>query len=375
MANFYALPALSTWGPTNGPSTMNGWSSTSGGAPKGTNTSPGAGDNVFFDANSGPSRGIGIVTNTDGDSSVPEIFQQRPLCLSFSTSGSAQMSFYGVGTGNYDVGTPALPVQLYGPICDLSGVAIFDPGFEIFGTGNCVITGTCQVKSLNFDRSSATYVYTLTTDLNITEGIVVSRGKFAPGAFNIKCKYLIVANSGSVAIDFGSGTWEMSGVDDYGRSFNIGAGVSPGNITTGTATLKFTNTGTSANVDFGGKTVPNVWSAIATTKTLYMSGGGTIGNFKINANTRVTFQASTQYNVASFTADGAGTPITLASNTPGNAWLLGKVGGGVTYVDNCIIRDSQALAAGAFVARTSVDQGNNTFWTFLPGNSKFFNFF
>lgn len=331
MGLMFALPSLTVWDTSNG----NGWSNSSGGANNGLN--PTQTDDVVFDANSGSGRTITLTTAT---------------CRDISTSSSAIMVFAG-------------DLNPYGTTIDLSKVSSLGTLQLQGANGKDLTTQNCTIATL---LGSANASLILHTDLVVTaQGSSIFISNFNANGFNFTTSGW--AQGSSSTLTMGSGTFALTGT---GAVWNPQSGCT---IAPGTSTIKLTNNSASSKTFSGSNTYNNFWNATSGGGAVNINGNNTFNDLKISAGATQLLPTSIATTVATLTADGTGLPINLQSNASGGAATLTKSGGGTVNVDYCNIKDITALPAATFRARNSVDQGNNTNWTFVPANSKFMTFF
>lgn len=335
----YARSTLTSWNASSG---AGDWSNTSGGA---SNASwPSSLDDVVFDSNSGSARTITVGT------SVP--------CKSINTTGSAGMTFV---SGDLNV---------YGSVTLINTISVVYIQLQT-PAPPATRTITCGGASIGTFYSSDSNLITLGSDLLITTDCIIA-GDFDANNFNVTTPSFTNV-TGSPTTTMGSGTWTLTGI---GSIWSV-----VGTLVPGTSTIKVTNNSASLKNFFSnGKTYNNFWNATLGGGDMVVreggsGGNGTYNNFKVSAGAIQKFGNGQTCTAASFSIDGTGAPITISSNSPGVASTLAKSGGGTVNVDYCNIKDIIASPAATFRARNSLDQGNNTNWTFVPANSKFMSFF
>lgn len=155
-------------------------------------------------------------------------------------------------------------------------------------------------------------------------------------------------------------------------------------VTPGTGTVRFTGGGSDIkvlNIYSVSQAPYNVVNDTTGSGGLYIynsdggSSGITLNQLKLGAGSTTSLLQGKVLRAASILADGTASPITIKTNVPGAAATLAKTGGGTVNVDRCTIKDITASPAATFRARSSVNAGNNTNWTFIPGNSNLLQFF
>jgi hypothetical protein len=337
---------------------------------------------VFFDANSGPARGILVTTVYTGD--APDIGFSAPYCGSLNTAGSNMMDYYEycIDLSNEPGHAPEQFI-VYGAVFNLSRANTFNSSVRFAPPpGGCVLTPppVASLKRVDLEAGNVTYTLSLAGNLSVSEDIVISNGKFSSGAFNVTCRSFCTGSTAAAAIDFGSGTYFITGVDIFTRAFYVNSSINPVNIIAGTATLKFLNSSGVDNATIqasgAGKTLPKIWlAANPGSGSFYFYTPGTYASLRLNSGNAAKFETPQLFSFGDITTDTGGIPSSIRSASNGVNFQLAKTGGGAVYVDNCQIKDSQALVANTFYARNSLNQGNNANWTFLPNKPHFFNFF
>jgi hypothetical protein len=333
MATYYALSTLSQWGNSH----SGGWALSPGGVD--TLLDPGQTDDVIFDSTSGSARTINF---PDGDMA----------CKTINMSGSNAITLNG-------------SLNVYGNISLISSTTVL----ILSSQGVCTLTANgATIGTLG----AAGGTMTLASDVSATNGIQLldNSANFNANNFNVTAS-TFTNGSPSVIITMGSGTWTLTGT---GTVWSPGAGT----IVAGTSTIKLTNNSSSLKTFSGtsgsANTYNNFWNATLGSGVCNITSNSTFNNIKISAGAIQSFAAGTTQTLTTLTADGTGSAITIKSDTSGSIATLAKSGGGTVNVEYCNIKDITASPASTFRARNSVDQGNNTNWTFVPANSRFLTF-
>lgn len=350
MALLYALPSLTNW------QTVGGWSTSSGGAPSGS--IPNDGSEIVFDANSGPARTITLPANGS-------------VCRSITTAGANNITLTGT-------------LNLYhtlNNVADFSGLSSAtrlwltlreNTAFSNFSLsiipGNIVFT--------NITNTVPTNTLTLLGDL-FCEGQLSPQGGGI--SVDVNGHNLTVSNLGSFSafnnIYLRGGTLVLTGSGTV-MSSNVNNLSSVG----GGGTIKLTNTSSDIKtigvaLNTGSTTQLNlVLETGSGSGAVNLTGANKLNNLFLRYGSSLVLPASTNTQVASMTADGTGGMINISSSTPGTAATLTKTGGGTVDVNYCNIKDITASPADTFTARNSKNLGNNTNWTFIPPNDRFFQF-
>lgn len=322
----YALPSLTNWDTSSG-----GWSNSSGGPSNGS--APTSSTPVVFDNNSG-------VARTIGNGSGGGVCQYLTI-----TSGAPLIAFSGGRT-------------IYGDV-SVSGAHAFSGGVTLAGTTQTLNFGAASVSALTV---SSGVTATLGAALIVSGAVSNGAGTASFNAANFD----VTAGSfqwNAGTITMGSGTWTVTTTD---------IDVSNVTLNANTSTLKLTGSGAQV-LTMTGKTLNNVWNA-NTGAGVQISGGGTLSNLRIEPGATQKFQSSTTTTIASLTADGTLSRITLAAGSAGSAATLAKSGGGALYLDNYSIKDITGSPGATWYARNSLNVSGNSGITFIPPNTRFFSF-
>ena len=187
-----------------------------------------------------------------------------------------------------------------------------------------------------------------TTDLN---GFTLTAGLGL--AFNTSNNRNITFNGGTLLLSStGATVWQA-----LGSNFTTTAG-------TGTGTISMTSA--SAKTFDGGNFTYNCTLNQGGAGTLTITGANTFNNItNTNATaSQITFPASTTTTVNNFTLSGlAGNLVSIRSSTSPTQFTLSKSSGAVS-VSYLNIQDSAATGGATWNASASIDNGNNTGWSF-----------
>lgn len=342
MATMYALPGLSFWADEF----PGGWSNTSGGP--NNSTWPTNTTDVIFDASSGSSRTI----------------QCAGTCKSLNTTGSSPMIFASsAGSGSISASGN---VNLTGTI---------SVGYMVVNPSSNPISLTSAGVPIARLETSAGGTITLLDDLNVTTLMGTCNTSFNANGKNVTAPTFMMSGAGQT-LTMGSGTWTLTGTGS-GPTLPVFSIPAADTVVCGTSTVKFTNTSAAPKYfDGGGKTYYNFLAAtgVAAGGEARIVGANIFNDIKINPGATLYLESGVTNTVASITADGTGSQITISSSSAGSPATLVKSGGGAIYVDYCSIKDIAASPGSTFFARNSINVSGNTNWTFIPGNSKFLQF-
>ena len=301
MADRYWVGGTGTWNSSN---TAN-WSATSGGA--GGASTPGSGDNVFFDANSG----TGTIT----------------LGTFVSINDFDCTGFIGTFAGSSSL-------TVYGTIFKLvSGMTYTMTGTVSFynstaGATVAVTSAGKTIQSILIGRSStpASTTFALQDNLTLTGFLFVDYGTFSTNNYNVTAAAISSSNTNVRSINLGSSTVTLTGTTPWSTStttnltFNAGTStINVTNVTTPTFTgnltfynVNFTGGGIGQVLLYGTNTFNNLSFTADTTGTRTIVLGT---NQTINGSLTTSGTTSTQR--VQFRSDVAGTQRTLSVATIG----------------------------------------------------------
>ena len=296
---FWTPGSAANWGDANV------WATTKGGDPTGIAT-PTSADNVYFTDDDVNNCTIGAAANC--------------LDLDFTgytgtLAGSSNLSFY--------------------------GSAVFDSAMTNSWTGALYFKGTTSETFTsdgvhfagNLQVNGAGGTLTLQDDFYSTSTIALVNGTLDTNGYTVTMIGVTVAAIfKSPVLTLGSSTIVITGSSVYVWSVvEIGGTLT---INAGTSTIKFTNAFEDTSFNMYGKTYNNIWLTGGGAGYFFVSGGGTINNFKVDTPPcEIYFQASKTVTISSWTGSGtAGNLVKIISNTTTNA-TLAKAGGGVISLD------------------------------------------
>ncbi len=326
----------------------------------GTGGSGGAGrvplpqDDVIFDANSFASAGQTV--------SVNGLFLGKNI------------DFTGV-TNNPTLNLLSQSSQ--GSIC---GSLTFDPnmtlstvvptaGFRFQGRSAFTITMAGLTFPVTTQIEAFGGSYTLQDDFHSARAFTLANGTFDANNFDVTCLTFSSGGTFTRTLTMGSGTWTITGT---GTAWNTGT---PTGFTfnNDTSTIKFTDssatTKTFSHSSSNGP-INILWFSGTGVGIFSPFSGGTFGEFRVDAGLHVRFTSGQTYNVTTWTVSGtAGNLITIDALTPGSAATISKSSGKVCsdYLD---LKDIHAGGGANWKAgANSVNNGNNTGWSFTPCNN------
>jgi hypothetical protein len=334
------------------------WSATSGGA--GGASTPGSGDNVFFDANS----------NTGTDPFTVSVNESARSCNNFdATAVDGVMTLAGNQTLNI-YGNLALPASNF--VFSRTGVLVFLGGAKTIN-----FNGNAYTTSIFF-TGSETGVATLLSDITTSSSITINQNGVQPlnlNGFKITATVLNISGAGVKTLTFGAGgkfdltssgtvvnytagTLAITDPDNAdillsaasgARTVNFGAGISMGTLTLGGSTGALTIQGS------------NTFKDLESTRS---------SAFTINI-TQGTTQA-----FKNFTLKGASGALATLQSTGAGAYTFSYIGTKLVDTDYLNISNSSATPAETwFAGENSVNSGGNTGWNFSPAYDNFLTFF
>lgn len=263
------------------------WAASSGGS--GGASVPIAGENVFFDANSGG----GTVTIT-------------------ASASCNNLDFTGY-TGTW------------------------------VGTNTVTIDGNLTVST----GMTASYTGVLNFDSRTTGKTITLNGKALPAPFVFNSPtggwtFEDAPTIGSVTLTSGSLNLNNLLVTLTGAG-TVWSAVPSNTLVTGTSTIKITDTSSSAKAfSGGGYAYNNLYITGVGTGTYTIAGNNTFNDFKIDTPPHtVNFTAFSIQALNTFTVSGtAGNLITLQSTVSGSPWVLSKITPGIVSCDYLSLKDS-----------------------------------
>lgn len=353
MANRYWVGGTSTWDGTAGTK----WATTSGGA--GGAGAPGAGDAVFFDANSG----TGTVTlgASVGCSSLDATGFTGTLALGANTLT--------VTSGNLKL-VSGMTFTANGGLVYLQSIAGGSPTCDFAGK---TFNGRVRVEgSLN---SSQTLLSSLTLSGGGTANTFEVRGSsggsytFNTGSFNITTGQFICGGGvGTSTVVLGSSTITAS-------SFSAATG---NTISAGTSTINLSaSTGSAVSFTGGGKIYNSVTMTVDSSATGNIFGSATFTNLTIQNSAGST---SNYFYLESGTTQTVTGTLTITGNNAGSRRLLLVNLSGLTQASlnptgtrSVTNVDFRGIAvSGTALSGTSVgDAGNNSGITFTPAVTRY----
>lgn len=358
MPTLYALPTLTNW---NAASTT-GWSSSSGGPSAGL--SPTADYDVVFDVNSGPARTI-TTTGT-------------PQCRSITSVGANNLTL----TGGVSVYHSLNATINFSGFSSSSTVALGLYPASGFSNFSANITGG-NVTFTSLSNQSSNSDLTFLSDFKCNGPFTGALSTLNSNGFNLTFSAFLITQAYNLALS--NSTITLTGSGSLWT-------VVPFQSTLTNTTFKITDTSSSTKIlkmveaDTGsGGGLINVNNKPNLTIETGLGSGAVIlqqpgswsyyfTNVFCKFGSTLSLPAGKVVTIDNLTADGTGGMITLNSSTSGTAATLAKSGGGTVGVNYCNIKDITASPAATFTARNSKNISNNTGWTFIPPNDRFFQF-
>ncbi|UHO37137.1 hypothetical protein H5J24_15415 [Chryseobacterium capnotolerans] len=369
-ANYYWVGGSGAW------SDINHWRTTSGGTTY-PSVVPGPGDNTFFDGGSGFIASSKTVT-LDVTGNVHNItFSGSSVAPTFTQSGLQTLNIYGSSVWQSGM-----------PVVNIANIYYRHTGEAKTITSNGVITGNSNIF-LEEENSIS-----LTDAFIASYAIWHQTGTFNTNGYSLTTKHYY-ANNGTKpqTLNLGSSNVYMT---DYASTFNTNSSYIT--LNAGTSHIHFTVFDKANNdnyfhglLTYGGQTFYNVTFENATS-----NGGGTLGGnhsgkvyfnkvefkgdgavygdnqFKelvFSAGRTYTFPAGNTQTITSLFS--ANTPqcggwSTISSGTSDTQANIVAAAGVTIDVRGAIMKDLNSSGGANFVANNSVNNGNNTGWTFPP---------
>lgn len=350
------------------------WSQTSGGV--GGYCVPGPGDNVFFDAGSGFSSTNKTVTVDNISYAHNVTFAGSPIPPLLTQNGVQTLNIYGSSVWQ----TGMSPINI-------SNIYYRKTGENKTITSNGVTTGVSSGTintNIYFEEENS---ISLLDDFSVGYSLIQNAGTFNTNNFNVTIKQsftldigtkLRTLNLGSSVITFLNPQALYSARSSY---VTINAGTShfifTSLVTSGT-TMGFQAFANQVynNITFekfgylSGANIGNVYY----NTVLFLGDGNIYGNNNFN---NLTLSAAKTYTFASGrtqtvnnlfsanTSQCSGWSTIKASIVGSQAIISGSLGTSIN-VSGVIMQDINATGGGSFIANNSVDNGNNTGWSFPP---------
>lgn len=343
MANLYWIGGTGNWSDTDH------WSATSGGS--GGADVPTSSDDVFIDANSGFGSGGTITLDVDA------------VCQNITSStGHTYTITDGTGTTKY--------IAVYGNVTLESGLTLLYQSF--FLSADCTLTTNgCSLISLYLYDDGADYTVTLGSDLLCTDYFFAEAGKFDSNDFDVtakSCGFVDTSNGYEPRIYMGSGTWTITGVADDSSWFVIGDDVV---INAETSTLYIA--GFSGGDSFFYGYNRTYYKIILGSGDGHVLHEGVYVDYPLFTTTDLEVEAGVGYvlfedggevNLTNFITNATSElPLELDTLSGTGQFTLSKSSGTVEceYLD---ISNSVATGGATWIAKHSIDSGNNTGWIF-----------
>jgi hypothetical protein len=202
-------------------------------------------------------------------------------------------------------------------------------------------------------------------------GLSISLGKLVVNGYNnstntFTCATFTTGNGRNQAIDWGTGTWSLTGTGTVLNVTSTGLTSTPN-----TGTIKITDTSASSKtIAGGGFSYPNLLFSGSGSGTYIITGSNTF--IDIGCDTpphTVNFTAGTTQTVTSLSLNGiSGSLVTLQSTSAGTQWSI-SAASGLIQLKYISLRDSIGTGGATYVALNSTNAGNNTNWNFTAGRS------
>jgi hypothetical protein len=316
------------------------WSASSGGA--GGASVPLAHDTAIFDANSFSAPGHSVSMNQNVLSAVTFADATNSPTFTLNPANTRANSF--------------------GNITFASGMSMDGNGNEWYIRANCTLTtaGVTLADSRVYISAHELDTVTLVGNLTITgRALLIYDGTFDANDYDVAVDSIYCSGDEML---MGSGTWT---VQNGASMFYSG-----GTVTPETSTLVFAEATTDVYVYNTSLSFNNV--TINVDNVRFLNNGGTMNTLTINnagGAIGTIFEATKTWTVNDFITNGStGNLVKILSDASGTPFTLSKSSGTVEeeYMD---IKDSTATGGATWIARSSVNSGGNTGWTFEYTNT------
>lgn len=352
-ANYYWIGGAGSW------SDINHWRTTSGGANM-PNVIPGPTDDVFFDANSG-------FTSSSKTVSVNVAAYCRNLTVSETTTPPTLS------------GTTSIIFNIYGSVIFQEGMSysVYNTQFQNTDTPKTITSNGVKFGYYVYFKEKTSI--TLLDEANLGTMAYINNGTLITNNNKLYVASLLATGAATVPSGF-----DMGSSDIYvSNSLNfMGAGCK---INAGTSTIHFTskittNTGLVTN---NAQTYYNIIFEHPESSSALVSGNGTFnkiefkGSGYINGDVtakEVIFNANKLYRI---TADktlkvterlsgglACGGWMTICSATEYLQANISVPASATVDIDGAVIKDINAIGGANFTAHNSIDNGNNSGWSF-----------
>lgn len=362
-ANYYWIGGAGNWGD------INHWATTSGGSTLHSFV-PTPNDDVFFDGGSGFTAVSKVVTvNTNatcrdmtwsGALNNPQIAGSSAVTLNVSGSLVLQNGMlYNLANVNFVSNNVGETILTNGVVLNTTGFVSFN------GTGSWTILDAITATSKRFLFNSGS--------LN-TNNQILDLGQFLSNSSTLRTLSLGTSRitlflSGITGMPY---QWEVSG-SNLTLNANLSTIVinspSYGDFSSSISNLTYGNVifNMRGNLYCSGSN--HVFNSI-----LFLDDGNMGGSSKIGT---LTFSSGNIYSIASSSTNTITTQfnasstaclgwINITSSTPGTPFTLNMPATAVVNVSNCSIQNSNGIGGATFTAINSVNDGNNSGWTFSP---------
>jgi len=334
------------------------WSTTSGGA---NNASvPGAGDDVFFDENSGAgtsiiSANIGVRSiNCTGFTGTIQHNAGVTLSVGTSTAGAGLVALKFVPGMTYTLGNVTSSAISF--VSSVSSVLTIDFGGHT--TGNVAYAST---------NNNGSWIYTNTHNTGATAAVALTRGTLNTNGFAVSWGAFSTSASNTRVLTLGSSIATITGV---GTVWNC-----LGTLSANTGTIIINDTSASAKT-FAGADKTTYYNVTFSGDNITITGNNTyLGAFSVNnaglPDGLLLTTGSTQ-TITNFSTNGFAGNLAKLSSTTSTAATVTKASG-VVSVDYMSIENITAATTGTAIwnaGANSINGGNNIGWLFA-GNMRY----
>ncbi|MEI6765277.1 MAG: T9SS type A sorting domain-containing protein [Bacteroidota bacterium] len=360
--NYYWIGGSGNW------NDLSHWSATSGGVPN-MAVVPSATDNVFFDVNSFSGAGQTVTINV------------ASICNDMDWTGAMNVPVLS--------GSSANTLSIYGSLKFISAMTQNFSGkiyFEATTTGKSItMAGKQFSNTVHFSGNGG--LWTLMDNFITTGEIDHSYGTLNTNNNSVRCTFLNENFTNARALYLGSSIVTLTGagstINPSGLIFNSGAStfIFSGSsaptldMLTGNAltfyNLQWTNASITGTLNNGSGNTCNFYNVSFTGSANINGNNSYSGTLSFAPAKTYTLQsAKTQTLNATATLSATGAPanlITINASIPGSQASIYKASGCVS-LDYINLQDSKATGGAGFNAgANSIDNGNNTGWSFSTG--------
>ena len=364
-ADYYWVGGSGNW------NDINHWRTTSGGNSL-PSVIPGATDNVFFDANSGFTSSSKTITINVTANCKNITFSGSAVAPTLTQSGSQTLNIYGSSVWQAGMGQ-----------INVNNIYYRHTGEAKTITSNGVITVSSSAGSvIYFEEENS---ISLLDDFSVGYNLYHNAGTFNTNSNNVTISYNYIANSGTKprTINLGSSTItfksSMSAFNTNSANVTLNSGTSHiiftslTNSTSSYGIVPYTNqVFNDVTFEKQGAIGGSHSGVVYYNNVVFLGDGNLYGdnNFKSlifspsKTYTLPSGKTQTIVNLFSANTPQCGGWSTIKSSTAGTQANISAAAGVTIDVSGIIIQDVNATGGANFTANNSVDNSNNTGWTF-----------